>query len=59
MRRYVVSFDDYNEAFSALRKLRRRRVVLVRAVFIVETEHWNKVKDLLTNGKRPQVLVLA
>ena len=59
MRRYVVSFDDYNEAFFALRRLRKRGVVLVKAVFIVETEHWNKVKDFLPNGKGPQVLILA
>lgn len=48
MRVYVLSFDDYSEAFRALRKLRKRGVRLVQAIYIVEVDHHNKVKDFLS-----------
>ena len=46
MRRYVLSFEDYSEAVAALRKLRRRGVVLRVVVVVVEVDDHRKVQKL-------------
>jgi len=63
MRIYVLSFDNYNDAMRALRKLKKRGVTLHSCILIVSTSHHNKVKDFLSHQKErpfmPQVTVLV
>ncbi len=59
MRRYVLSFDDYGEALRALRRLRKRGVVLRVVVVVVDVDHWNKVKDLGNGGGGGRAVIIV
>ena len=57
--KYVLQFNDYNQAFRALRKLRKRGVSLQAVVIVAEADHWNKIKDLLNNGSGDMIVILG
>jgi len=51
LRIYTLVYDDYRDAFRALRKLRKRRVSLCYAIFVVKTERHNRIIDLISQQK--------
>ena len=57
--RYILQFNDYSQAFRALRKLRKRGVSLQAVVIVAEADHWNKIKDLLNNGSDNMIVILG
>ncbi len=58
-RQYILFSDNYHDAFKMLKKLRKRNVQLVSVIFIVNTDHWNKVKDLMkNNGSERKIIIM-
>ena len=57
-RQYILHSDNYHDAFRILKKLRKRNVRLVSAIFIVYTDHWNKVKDLMKNDSERRIIIM-
>ncbi len=55
---YVLTADDYNAAQYMLRRLRKRKAELKKAILIVEVEHWNKVKDFITKAKKNELILM-
>jgi len=51
LRTYVLVFRDVRDVRKLLRVLRRRNARFVFAVFVVQVEHHNAVKDFLTQQK--------
>ena len=57
MKTYTLVYDDYKEAFRTLRKLKKRNITLVYAVFVVKVEKHNRIIDLISQQKSKQVKI--
>lgn len=57
MKRYVLSFNSYREALTALRKLRRRGVKLQLVVIVVVASDHRKLRGLRNNKVTATIVV--
>lgn len=56
---YVVEARDYWEASRLLRRLRRKKAVLYRAIFIVGVEDHRKIQGYLQRGKNITIILVS
>ncbi len=56
---YEFKYKDYLEAIRALKKFRKRGVKLLSVTIVVDTEHWNKVKDLFQDSNNKIVVLVV